>query len=201
MTLISSAAFFKFPPVTYRSSFNCSVNSVLLKAIRNQTGGNSRHLCYCLNCFAILKSSWNVPSTSLKSRFHLLAGVLKARQPAELLAGAVLWVQTEQFPSSHWWGHETSLWCARKELVFFIAACPQLCFGFVTTPALAALQCFGCCWMLLAQPQGFLLLTLLPWECSSRITDPNWPWGYSVSYNATLRNKNSGRGRTGLVHV
>lgn len=45
-------------------------------------------------------------------------------------------------------------------LTFFIAAPLVLCSEFVAKTALITQQRFGCCWTVLAQPQGFLSLPL-----------------------------------------
>lgn len=48
------------------------------------------------------------------------------------------------------------------ELIFFIAAHMVLCLRFVTKTVLITHQCFGSCWTVLAQCQGFLCLLLWP---------------------------------------
>lgn len=43
-------------------------------------------------------------------------------------------------------------------LIFFMAACIVLCFGFVTKTVLIANQCFCCCWEVLAEHWSFSFL-------------------------------------------
>lgn len=61
-----------------------------------------------------------------------------------------------------------SLGLAEMELNFLKAACTVLCFGSVAKTVLITRWCFGCCWTMFAQCQGFLSPphhpTSLEWE-------------------------------------
>ena len=94
---------------------------------------------------------------------------------------------------------------AGMELIFFIAAGMMLCFVFVSKTALITHECCGCCWVVLAQCQGFLFSHPAPTASGpgvgkrmggniARTADPQWPKEYPILCDVMLSNKSSGKG-------
>lgn len=84
----------------------------------------------------------------------------KTRTPSQVWAGlAGVWRAASASCNKL---YDSALGLAGMELTFIIAACRVLCSRFVSNTVVIIHQCFGCCWAVHMQHQGFLLNSFWP---------------------------------------